>query len=188
MTDANEPDQQTDDTVASPSQGPDETLADVKVTLKALGLQDKLILFGSIALAVLFLLPWWSFSSNIMGVTTSSSVNGLQGAAWLGWIAAIAATILALTKAGILRSMPVSFISASKSTGIFVVLTGVALLAGPLYFWSTVGGDVPAGMEQVAGIKMGKTFFFFLALLAALAAAAGAVWKLMEERKATSSE
>ncbi len=187
MADSDEQVRQPDEAEPVPTKSQDDRIAQMKATVDAMGRQDKMVLFGSVALVILFLLPWYSVTANVMGMQQSNSLNGLQGVAWLGWIAAIAAAVLSLTKAGVLGSMPPAVASAAKSTGVLVVLTGVALLMGPLYFWSKVGGSVPEGAEQIAEFSAGKTFFFFLALLAALAAAGGAAWKLMDERKATGS-
>ena len=185
MTDPNEQESTPADAEASPSKSTDDKVSEMKATVDALGRQDKMILFGSIALVVLFLLPWYSVSASVMGLERTDSTNGLHELAWLGWFAAIAALVLALTKAGILGSMPPGVVAASRNTGLMVVLTGLALLAGPLYFWSKVGSGVSQGVEGM-GVDAGKTFFFVLALLAALTAAGGAVWKLMEERKPAS--
>lgn len=184
MTESNEPVGESEESGTEVSKPQDDKVAEVKAVVKSMDRQDKMVLFGSAALVLLFFLPWYSVSVDVLGMKRSDSINGLHELAWLGWIAAVAATILALTKAKILGSMPPALQAASKNTGVMVVVTGLALLAGPLYFWSTAVGDVPEGADQLAGVSAGKTFFFVLALLAALTAAAGAVWRLVEERKA----
>jgi hypothetical protein len=181
MMESNEPVREPEESGTEVSKPQDDKVAEVKAVVKSMDRQDKMVLFGSAALALLFFLPWYSVSVDALGMKRSESINGLHELAWLGWMAAVAATILALTKAKILGAMPPALQTASKNTGVMVVVTGLALLAGPIYFWTKAGGDVSA---EIAGVSAGKTFFFVLALLAALTAAAGAVWRLVEERKA----
>lgn len=163
----------------------EEKAREVKAAVKALGPQDKLILFGSAALFVLFFLPWYRMSANVMGI--SQSVNGLHGVlAWLGWLAAGAATFFVLANMRLLGSLPGGLRQVAANPAILVALTALALLAGPIYFWSQIT-EPTAEFMKMAGVSIGKTFFFWLAFLAGLAAAGGAVWKLTEARKAATS-
>lgn len=158
--------------------------ADVKAQVTAMDLKDRMILLGSLALFVLYFFPWWSMSVNVGGLSQSNSVNGFHGVAWLGWIAAAAAVLLMVSKTKILGKLPPAITILAQNSAILVVVTGIALLAGPIYFWSQTSGDVPS----VGGLDAGKTFFFVLAFLGALVAAGGAVWKLVDEKKAATPE
>jgi len=112
----------------------------------------------------------------------SKSVNGLQDAAWVGFLAACLGTVAGLANMGFL---PLSgeMKALARKTVVQLGLAAVALFLGPIYFWSHTSGDGDNPMMS-AMASMGKTFFFWLAFLAALGAAAAAAWKLADEKRA----
>jgi cation transport ATPase len=191
MTDPNEPESGSTPESTTPPETPaakkeptpaEQKAAEFSKTVKAMTRQDQMVLFGSAALVILFFLPWYSFSMNFGGMSQSQSVGGLHEAAWIGFLAALAATGLALARTGIFGPGAAGAQKAAGNPILMLVVTAIALLLGPIYFWSQVG-DAPSGVANQF-VSAGKTFFFWLALLSALVAAGGAAWKLAEQKNA----
>jgi hypothetical protein len=154
---------------------------ELKEAIRKLDFRDRVIFLGSAALVLLFFLPWWRFSVNVLGTTDSKSWNGLQGAGWIGFLGACASTVAGLANMGF---VPLSgeLKALAGKTVVQLGLAGAALLMGPLYFMSSF--DAGTGIDPFGMTSSGRTLFFWLALLAALGAAGCAGWKLADERKA----
>jgi len=155
---------------------------ELKEAITKLEMRDKVIFLASAALVLLFFLPWWRMDVQILGSTDSASANGLHGAGWIGFLAACLTTAAGLTNMGFVP-LSAELKAMARKTVVQLGLSGVALVLGPIAFWSDYGDHVMAGPFGHAG----KTLFFWLAFLAAAAAAGCAGWKFADERKAAGS-
>ncbi len=156
---------------------------ELKEAIRKLDFRDRVIFLGSAALVLLFFLPWYSVKVEMLGLSQSDSVSGLQEAAWIGFLAACLGTVAGLANMGFVPLSAEQKALARKTT-VQLGLAAIALLLGPIYFWWIWLPDTDGPMMGGGMVEAGKTLFFWLALLAALGAAGCAGWKLADERKA----
>ena len=150
-----------------------KTMADLKKMWNDMDLQDRMVVGGSLLMAVLTFFPWYSVTESaevrelakMVGVESSHSRSGL--ADWNGWMALIFGAASALW-----------FLAKDLFAGVKEPLRGYAplglpaigFLLGPLAYFSRA--------DSIDGpIEAGPTFWMWLAFLGGAIAVAGAAWK-----------
>ena len=139
----------------------------IQANYKTLGMEDKLVLFGSAALLLLSFIRWRG-SSN-------AGMNGWQDYHVLGMLACIGTIVVTLLKM-------------DKPDWLQAALAAGAWVLGPLAYWMHY--DVPKGVIKLPLAEMmpSRTLFFWLALIAGLVAAIAAGRKYWEHRQKTRAQ
>ena len=139
------------------SGGGGEAVEKVKANLGSMGLNDKVVLFGSAAVVLFSFFSW--FEATAMGMNVA--VSGWQEYHVVGLLALIAGAV-------------VTVMGMDKPEWLQLVLVGGGWVLAPFAFWMRVDVE-PTGNKVIAeqllkNMDMGFTFWFWLAMLAGLAA------------------
>jgi len=117
-----------------------------------LSMTDKLIGLGGIVGLVGTILPWYSVSYSLFGVSSGVSVNGLRGVGLIAFIAAVLAVLMV-----VLPLLNVKLPKLPLDTWLVNVILGAAVAGAAVIAYLQIGGSGVSfeGLGGSAGVSYG---------------------------------